>query len=63
MNIPNEQLLVDRLKEVDLYQNLFSQAFLTTLKPITYSNIRNAIGAFERTLVTPSRFDEFMKGK
>ena len=62
MNIPNEQFLVDRLKEVELYQNLFSKAFPTTLKPITYSNIRNAIGAFERTLVTPSRFDDFIKG-
>jgi len=45
-----------------LYQNLFSKAFSKKLKPTSYSNITNAIGAFERTLVNSSRFDEFLKG-
>ena len=29
---------------------------------IVYKNVGNAIGAFEKTLITPSRFDEFLKG-
>jgi len=29
---------------------------------LTYDNVAKAIAAFERTLVTPSRFDEFLGG-
>jgi len=32
-------------------------------RSIQYKNIGRAIGAFERTLLTPSRFDDFLKGK
>jgi len=31
--------------------------------PMTYDNLGTAIGAFERTLVTPGRFDDYMNGK
>lgn len=41
---------------------LFKKAFPKDKEPITAENIAKAIGAFERTLVTPSRFDEFLKG-
>ena len=30
--------------------------------PITYDNMARAIGAFERTLMTPSPFDAFIAG-
>ncbi|MFA5419030.1 MAG: cytochrome B6, partial [Bacteroidales bacterium] len=30
--------------------------------PITYANMRNAIGAFERTLITPTKFDSYLSG-
>jgi cytochrome c peroxidase len=30
--------------------------------PLTYTNIQNSIGAFERTLVTPSPFDKYLEG-
>ncbi len=44
------------------YAALFKKAFPGDTNPFTYDNIAKAIGAFERTLVTPSRFDAFLKG-
>jgi cytochrome c peroxidase len=62
MNIPNEKFLIDRLKKSELYQKLFKEAFPNEKDPITYNNLKKAIGAFERKLITPSRFDEYLKG-
>lgn len=62
MAIPDEQFLVDRLRSAKDYPALFRAAFPGTADPLTYANIREAIGAFERTLVTPSRFDAFLTG-
>lgn len=62
MNIPSEQYLVDKLSQIALYQKLFTNAFPEQEMPITYSNIENAIGAFERKLITPSRFDDYLTG-
>lgn len=62
MAIPNEQFLVDRLKGIELYQKLFKDAFPNEQQPINYTNIRKAIAAFERELITPSRFDDYLKG-
>jgi cytochrome c peroxidase len=63
MNIPSEKFLVDRLKGISLYQDLFKAAFPDKPNPITYENLRISIAAFERTLVTPSRFDQYLAGK
>lgn len=60
-NIKDEQQLVNRLKEVDLYQELFAKAYGEE-DPITFANLTNAIGAFERTLVPESRFDNYLEG-
>ncbi|HLV93334.1 MAG TPA: cytochrome c peroxidase [Aequorivita sp.] len=60
-NIKDEQQLVDRLKEVELYQELFAKAY-GDQDPITFDNLTNAIGAFERTLIPESRFDEYLEG-
>lgn len=62
MAIPNEQFLIDRLKKVKMYPELFAAAFPGEKNPITFANIRYAIGAFERTLLTPSRFDVYLNG-
>jgi len=62
MAIPSEKFLVDRLSKVELYQNLFKEAYPGESKPLTYVNIQNAIAAFERTLLTPSKFDDYLKG-
>jgi cytochrome c peroxidase len=44
------------------YVEAFTAAYPTQLRPVTYDNMANAIGAFERKLMTPGRFDAFMKG-
>ncbi|HWB12836.1 MAG TPA: cytochrome c peroxidase [Pirellulales bacterium] len=54
---------VVRLKAIPGYARLFSKAFPGEADPITAENWGRAIGAYERTLVTPSRFDEFLRGK
>lgn len=63
MGIPEESALVKKLKRITDYPPLFSSAFPAEKDPLTYANIREAIGAFERTLLTPSRFDAFLKGE
>ncbi len=44
------------------YAPLFANAFPKDPDPITYDNVGTAIGAFERRLLTPSRFDRFLAG-
>ncbi len=61
-NIKNKQQLVDRLKGVEMYQEMFAKAFADEEDPITFDNVTNAIGAFERTLMPESRFDKFLDG-
>ncbi|CAG0905203.1 unnamed protein product [Cyprideis torosa] len=62
MNMPSEEFVVDRLKSIPGYQKLFEQAYPEDAEPITYWNLQKAIAAFERTLITPTRFDEYLKG-
>ncbi len=70
MGMPDEQSVVNKIKNIPEYQNAFSKAFPgsntannTTNNPaISYQNIAEAIAAFERTLITPSRFDDFLNG-
>jgi cytochrome c peroxidase len=51
-----------KLKEIRGYGELFKKVFPGERDPITVDNLAKAIGAFERTLVTPSHFDSFLKG-
>lgn len=62
MGVPDEAFLEKKLREIELYQQLFAEAFSGDQQPITFANIGKAIGAFERTLVTPSRFDDYLQG-
>ncbi|HAW52059.1 MAG TPA: cytochrome-c peroxidase [Flavobacteriales bacterium] len=62
MNIPSEKFLVDRLKGIDTYKEMFKSAFPDDSDPVTYKNLRYAIAAFERTLITPSAFDDYLNG-
>lgn len=63
MAMPNEKFVIERLSKIEVYQQLFKAAFPNEENPITYDNLKKAIGAFERTLITPTRFDEFLDGK
>jgi cytochrome c peroxidase len=62
MNIPDEDFLIQRLKSVDAYQKMFASAFPENTDPVSFDNIEKAIGAFERTLIIPSKFDDYLKG-
>nr|HNH52999.1 cytochrome-c peroxidase [Nitrosomonas sp.] len=62
MGMPSEEAVVSKLKKIDGYKTLFADAFKDEKDPIQYKNIGKAIGAFERTLLTPSRFDDYLRG-
>ena len=53
---------VERISSIPEYVDLFKKAFPQDSNDVTLENIGMAIGAFERTLMTPSRFDKFMSG-
>ena len=61
MNSPEE--VVDRLKAIEGYPEMFARAFPGPAEPLTYDSAAAAIAAFERTLITPSRFDRMMSGE
>lgn len=63
MAIPNEEFLVKRLAAVPAYQTQFTAAFPEEKNALTYKNIAKAIASFERTLLTPSRFDTYLNGE
>ncbi len=62
MAIPSEKALCDKLSKEANYKALFAEAFPGEANPITYPNIRKAIAAFERQLLTPSAVDKYLKG-
>lgn len=62
MAIPTEAFLVKKLKGIPDYVTRFKAAFPEEKDPLNYTNIENAIAAFERKLLTPSRFDDYLKG-
>jgi cytochrome c peroxidase len=62
MAIPSEEFLVSRLAADADYQKLFEEAFPGEDTALTYKNIAKALAAFERTLLTPSRFDSYLEG-
>ncbi len=62
MAMPSEAVVVQRLTSKDKYQKLFKEAFPGVTEPVSYHNMAMAIAAFERTLITRDRFDDFLKG-
>lgn len=51
------------LKSIPAYVESFKNTFPGEADPITMVNIGKAIGSFERGLMTPAPFDEFLAGK
>ncbi len=55
--------VVEVLKSIPEYVELFKKAFPKQKDPVTFDNMALAIEVFEATLVTPnSRFDKYLKG-
>jgi len=63
MAMPSEKEVVAVLKSMPEYIDSFRKAFPEDKDPISYDNMARAIGAFERRLVTPSRWDRFLRGE
>jgi cytochrome c peroxidase len=63
MAMPSGDAVVVVLRSIPGYLPLFQAAFPGEADPIGYDNLGRAIGAFERRLVTPSRFDAFLEGQ
>ncbi|MEW6324556.1 MAG: cytochrome-c peroxidase [Nitrospirota bacterium] len=62
MAMPDEESVLARLRAIPEYAERFRRAFPGQADPMTYANLAKAIAAFERTLLTPSRFDAFLRG-
>jgi len=62
MAMKNPETVVAVLKAIPGYVTAFQAAFPADANPLTYDNLARAIGAFERKLVTPSRWDRYLKG-
>lgn len=62
MAMPSEADVEKVVRSIPGYVPLFARAFPDEKEPITFGNISRAIAAFERTLVTPSRFDAYLRG-
>lgn len=62
MAMPDAETVVEVLKNDPTYVVAFSQAFPGIKDPLSFENVGVAIGAYERTLVAHSRWDDFLKG-
>ncbi|MFE8600953.1 cytochrome-c peroxidase [Archangium violaceum] len=62
MAMPDEARVIETLKSIPGYVTAFQKAFPGEADAVTYNNLGLAIGAFERQLVTPSRFDKYLSG-
>jgi cytochrome c peroxidase len=62
MAMASDKQIVAVLKSMPEYVDRFKQAFPGDKDPVTLDHAANAIGAFERKLLTPARWDKFLKG-
>jgi cytochrome c peroxidase len=62
MAMPSEEAVIKTLSSIPGYVEGFKKAFPKESNAITYDNFAKAVGAFERQLSTPSRFDKFLNG-
>lgn len=63
MGMPSGQTVIEKLSVLPEYVNAFSQAFPHDTESLTYDNVARAIAAFEKTLITHDRFDDFQEGQ
>lgn len=62
MAMANEAAVEAVLNSMPGYVALFAAAFPEDEEPVSFDNMARAIGAFERGLVTPSEFDDYLAG-
>jgi len=54
--------VITTLESMPEYVDAFKKAFPNDAKPVTMENVGKAIGAFERRLITPTRFHKLLGG-
>lgn len=63
MAMPDEAAVLAVVRSIPEYVESFKKAFPSDKgDPVNFINVGKAIGAFERTLVTPSRWDKYLAG-
>jgi len=62
MAMASEQGVVAVLESIPEYVAAFRRAFPQDPAPVCFDNMGSAIGAFERNLLTPGRWDQFLRG-
>jgi cytochrome c peroxidase len=62
MAMPDSKVVIERISAIPGYKEMFVAAFPDDPDPIKYENVQKAIGAFERELMTPSKFDAYLGG-
>lgn len=62
MGMKNPKAVEDKFRAIDSYKSTFAAAFPKDKRPVSFNNIAKAIAAFERTLVSPSRYDKWIGG-
>ena len=62
MAMASDKQVVAVLKSMPEYVGAFKKSFPDQKDPVTFDNTANAIGTFERKLLTPARWDKFLKG-
>lgn len=63
MGMPKPEVAVERLRAIPGYRERFAEAFPEAEEPVTFDHMAEAIGAFERKLLTPGDFDRFLEGE
>jgi len=63
MGMPDSLAVLAHLRASPMYVAAFRAAFPGERQPVSYDNVGRAIGAFERGLVTPARWDRFLGGE
>ncbi len=58
----DEAAVAAKIAHIPEYQQEFKTAYTDKGGEITFANITDAIAAFERTLLTPSKWDDYLKG-
>jgi cytochrome c peroxidase len=54
---------IGQIEAIGGYLPMFQRAFPNEVRPISAANLGLAIGAYERTLVTPAPFDSYLDGR
>ena len=63
MGMPEPGYVIKVLESIPGYQAKFKEVFPEDSNPITLGRLGDAIGAFERKLMTPAPFDRFLQGE